>query len=66
MKSNLAVFTLGFFLHNQLFFFFKEKWQFMEEGGVEVKKGEPRSLLHVNTLVQAQDVEVSDPQGQRP
>lgn len=35
----------------------------MEEGGVEVKKGEPRSLLHVNTLVQAQDTEVSDPRG---
>lgn len=35
----------------------------MEEGGVEVKKGEPRSLLRVNTLVQTQDVEVSDPKG---
>lgn len=35
----------------------------MEEGGVEVKKGESRSLLHVNTLVQAQDTEVSDPWG---
>lgn len=35
----------------------------MEEGGVEVKKGESRSLLRVNTLVQAQDTEGSDPWG---